>query len=236
MERPARCLPLHALAPMAGLAMTAMLCGCATPSHVHVSRGETAYNAGAYEDALGHYNNALVNRGGNVDARIGLAKTHLKLEEPFHAREQMEMVYSVNPHDPQVVELLAETMIASGDIAGMQALLSSAAQSSGMPADWDRLGRFLMQVGDLDEAKQALLMAAQLDQGQTAQYQVSLAELHKRSGDMASAKVRYRMALYAEPLNEEVKAALRAMGEIPGPTLAIPPTELATASEPAELP
>ena len=122
-------------------------------------------------------------------------------------------------------------MIASGDVAGMQALLLSNAQYSNAPQDWLRLGRHLMMAGDLDEAKQAMLMAARRDQGQSAVYQVSLAELYAKVGDHASAKERYRMALYAEPMNEDVKTALRKMGEIPGPTIAIPPAELASADQ-----
>lgn len=234
MERPARpVLPqLRTLTQASCLATLAMIGGCATPSHVHVQRGDDAYAHADYQAALDHYTNALTNRGGNVDARIGLAKAHLKLDQPAHAREQMEMAYALYPQDPEVLDLLAESMARSGDVAGMQALLASTAQYTNAPEDWLRLGHHLMNAGDLDEARQALLMAARVDGGRTAKYQVALAELHARVGDMKAAKERYRMALFADPMNDEVKAALRQMGEIPGPTIALRPTEMAVAGEP----
>ncbi|MCA9294174.1 MAG: tetratricopeptide repeat protein [Phycisphaerales bacterium] len=230
MERPAQCLPLRVLPPMAFIAVGLLLAGCATPSHVHVTRGNDAYTHGDYQAALDHYTDALVNRGGNIDARIGLAKAYLKLNQPAHAREQMEMAYSLYPQDPQVLDLLSESMIASGDVAGMQALLASNAQHTNAPEDWLRLGRHLMNAGDLDEAKQAMLLAARVDGGRTAKYQVALAELAAKAGDAQTAKQRYRMALFADPMNEQVKTALRKMGEIPGPGIAIQPTEMASAA------
>jgi hypothetical protein len=34
------------------------------------------------------------------------------------------------------------------------------------------------------------------------------------------------MAMYLDPKNEEIPARVRALGEIPGPSLAMPPEEL----------
>ena len=97
MERPARHhLPMVRTFVTLGLCAGAMLItACSTPSHVHVTRGNLAYKHADYELAESEYITALDNRGGNVDARMGLARTQLKLGQPAHAREQMEMVYSV---------------------------------------------------------------------------------------------------------------------------------------------
>ncbi len=233
MERPAQhtCSLLRSFLTLGVCAVATLTTACSTPSYIYVERGNIALEDGDYEHAESQFTLALDNRGGSTDARMGLARTQLKLGQPAHAREQMEMVYSVHPQDPKVLDLLAETMIASGDVAGMQSLLVSNAQLSNHPQDWLRLGRHLMTAGDLDEAKQAMFMAARLDHGQSAVYQVALAEFFASIGDHASSKERYRMALYAEPMNETVKDALRQMGEIPGPTLAIPPAEIAIADD-----
>jgi hypothetical protein len=80
-------------------------------------------------------------------------------------------------------------------------------------------------MGDADGAEHALLTAAKIDGGKTAAPQIALADFYRSIGDKKAEIVRLRNALYLDPKNPEIPKRLRELGEIPGPSLAMPPEE-----------
>ena len=215
---------LRSLVLAAGLAC---LSGCADerPVFVVIESGDEALAASDYELAATEYREAVSRRPAEWQARMGLAEALLGLGRSAAAREQAELVYSVRPGDAAAVELLAETMLASGDTAGMDALLRSRANDTNASDDWLTLGQFLARAGDADLAETALLKAETVDQGRSLKYQTALADFYLEIGDNAEALTRYRMALFIDPADEATRAAIQALGQIPGPTLALPPRE-----------
>jgi tetratricopeptide (TPR) repeat protein len=203
------------------------LSACAQPRPVFVviESGDDALASADYTLAAAEYREAVSRRPAEWEARLGLSKALLALDRADEAREQAELVYSVRPNDPQAVEVLAQSMLESGDAAGMEALLSGRANETNSPDDWLLLGQLLAMAGDADAAEVALLTAATIDQGQSLKYQRALADFYLAVGDNAQALTRYRMALYLDPADEPTREAIRALGEIPGPTLALPPRE-----------
>jgi len=215
---------IRSLALTVGL-LALSACNQQRPVFVVVQSGDQALENQDYQLAAAEYREAVSRRQAEWEARMGLTRALLGLGRPAEAREQAELVYSIRPDDPAVVELLAETMLASGDAAGMESLLRSRANDSNAPNDWLTLGKLLARAGDADAAEVALLTAATADQGQSLRYQKALADFYLAVGDNAEALTRYRMALYIDPANEPTRSAIRSLGQIPGPTLALPPRE-----------
>lgn len=187
--------------------------------------GEHALWMKDYDKAIAEFREVINRQPYNWRTRIDLARAYVGNGRADAAREQMEVVYTIKPNELGVIDLLAESMIESRDVDSMAGELRRVAEERQRVDDWLRLGRFMQKAGDVDEAEQALLTAARIDQGRSMRVQMALAEYYVQIGDSASALDRYRMALYLEPANRTVKDAIRSFGEIPGPTYALLPAE-----------
>lgn len=187
---------------------------------------EEAYGTGQYQLAAREYAEVVQRRPGKTSTRIKLAETYLALGEPAKAREHLEIAYTIWPRDERVINNLVRAMVDSGDAPAATKLLQNHADRYGTVTDYIRLGKAYTVAGDYDRAERSLVMAAQLDRGQSDAPQVALAEMYQQAGDPDRALERWRMALYANPYNQKASEAIRSAGHIPGPTFAIPPTEL----------
>lgn len=189
---------------------------------------ESAQRALAREDyqlAATEYREVVMRKPGYWQERFAYAKALLGAGKPAAAREQMEIVYTSKPNRFDVLDMLAKTMLASGDVESMARVMKDEAYSRGGARDWLRYGWFMAQAGDADEAERALKRSAEIDRGQNAGPQMALAELYRAAGDQSRAIERLRMAQYCEPKNEEVASALEALGQDPNPRLALVPSE-----------
>ncbi len=193
--------------------------------HMVEASGERAMERGDYVTAANEYAEVVDQRPGRWQARVELAKALLEMDRPAEAREQLEVAYTVEPEHEEVLNLLAEAMLASGDVDAMTTELRQRARVRNTVGDWMRLGIFLQRAGDFDNAEQALLTAARLDEGESVGPQMALASLYREAGDDEAALRRLRMALYLDPSNERVQQSIRSYGEIPGPTYALVPDE-----------
>lgn len=209
---------------LASLALSAPACN-QRALHMVEASGERAYERGDYELAATEFGEVVDRRPGRWNARVELARALMALDKPAEAREHLEVAYTIQPENEEVLTLLADAMLASGDVGAMTRELRQRASTRNTVGDWMRLGIFLQRAGDFDEAERALLTAARLDAGRTIQPQMALASLYREAGDDAEALRRLRMALYLDPANEKVSEAIRSYGEIPGPTFAIVPIE-----------
>jgi len=209
------------------LSLCAVLASCASerPVFVVIESGDRALENRDYALAATEYREAVSRRPGEIEGRRGLAEALLALGRPAEAREQAEMVYSARPNDHEAIDLLARTMLRSGDAAGMETLVRGRANETGRAEDWHLLGQLLAEAGDADAAEVALTTAAKVDRGQSLRYQKALADFYLNLGDNAQALTRYRMALFIDPADVETRAAIRALGQIPGPTMALTPSE-----------
>jgi tetratricopeptide (TPR) repeat protein len=193
--------------------------------------GDRAMANAQYDFAIEEYGYVLMQRPGKIDAQISLGKALLAGEYPERARDHLEAAYNIRPENDKFVELLAVSMLLQGDLQAMTDLLRD--HSEQFPSVRAHLitGKLMEKAGDLDRAERSLQTAANIDGGQSVQPQLALADFHRRLGDDEAAMDRYRMALFVDPNNEAASDAIRAYGEIPGPTLAIPPAEWASAAE-----
>jgi tetratricopeptide (TPR) repeat protein len=215
------------LSRLFALSLCAFVASCASerPVFVVIESGDRAFENNDYALAATEYREAVSRRPGEIEGRRGLAEALLALDRPDEAREQAEMVYSIRPNDHESINLLARTMLRSGDTAGMETLVRGRANETGRAEDWLLLGELLAEAGDADAAEVALTTAATVDRGQSLAYQKALADFYLNLGDTAQALTRYRMALYIDSADEQTRAAIRTLGEIPGPTMSLPPLE-----------
>jgi len=193
--------------------------------HMVEASGERAMDRGDYVTAANEYSEVVDRRPGSWRARVELAKALMAMDRPAEARENLEVAYTVEPENEEVLNLLAEAMLESGDVGAMTSELRQRALTRNTVGDWMRLGIFLQKAGDLDGAEMALLTAARIDGGRSVGPQMALASLYREAGDELAALRRLRMALYIDPENQKVQQAIRSFGEIPGPTYVLVPEE-----------
>lgn len=206
-----------------------LLTACETPGQRNIIRveqsGQYYYSIGDYETAAREYAEVVNRSPGLWRTRIELARSYMKAGKYPEAREQLEIVYTSKPNEPGVLDLLAESMVASGDVDSMAGELRRQAEQRQTVADWMRLGVFMHKAGDHDSAEAALLTAARLDQGRNLGPQLALANMYRDVGETAAALDRYRMALYLKPRDPAISQAIRDLGAVPGPTYALVPVE-----------
>ncbi|MEM1423059.1 MAG: hypothetical protein AAGH64_03550 [Planctomycetota bacterium] len=221
MSRSARLLALP-------LALVVSVGGCQTDgraTHMIERSGDRAMRQADYAFAAAEYREAVNQRPGKWETRVKLAEALLAGDRPAFAREQLEIAYTQRPTNTRVLDLLAESMLRSGDTEAMTRELRFAAEESGDAADWYRLGVFLTRAGDDDAAETALRTAARLDGGNDAAFQIGLANFYRSVGDEERSLERLRMALFLDQANEGVRSAIREMGHVPGPTYGLVPRE-----------
>ncbi len=187
--------------------------------------GDAAVEKGQIDRAIVAYSAAIERHSGAFEARRKLAALLIDRGEYQEAREHILLVLTQEPNDPEVLDLSARALVGTGDAEGVERTLGTRARRTNAPSDWARYGGALAALGDTDAAESALLRAARMDQGQTADYQVALGELYRQIGDERRAMQRYRMALYLDVQSEMAQEGIRALGEVPGPSFALMPTE-----------
>ena len=187
--------------------------------------GDFAYASGDYDLAVTEYSEVVERRPGKRSARVELGRALIAAGQPDLAVEHLDAAYTIKPDDQEVIELLAQAMLESGNTERLTAFLRERTSDRDTTESWLRLGRYLRLAGDADEAERALLEAASLDGGQSLAPQLELARFYNSIGDSEKALRRYRMVLYVDPRNEIASDYLRSVGEVPGPTFALEPDE-----------
>ncbi|MDX9912802.1 MAG: tetratricopeptide repeat protein [Phycisphaerales bacterium] len=218
----------RSLALLALAVGTAGMVGCST-SQRNIwkvrSDAEHAYEFGRYETAEADWAEYVDRRPQDADGHYYYGLALLANGKPAPAREQLVIANDMRPDHEDTIEALASAIRATGNTDDLFRFLRRMIEERGIASDYDRLGRYLASVGNPDEAETAFLTAAQLDGGKTVAPQLALANFYRSIGDVQNEKLRLRMALALEPQNEDVQARLRGLGEVPGPSLALTPTE-----------
>ena len=115
------------------------------------------------------------------------------------------------------------TLFQQGDEAQLFAFLRERAESTQTVRAYLRLARYSVEMKDPDSANVALETAIALDGGQSVEPYLAAADLAADLGDPEMAVYRLRQAFGIAPHDERISDRLRALGEVPGPTIALPP-------------
>jgi tetratricopeptide (TPR) repeat protein len=218
---------MHARPIVAGTLALMLIGGCTATRPLPTVRehGDRAFIKGDYAKAASDYQEYATRKPGEAEVHRRLADSLLKENQPFEALTHAQQAFDLRPGEPEYIETYAEALLATGKSDYLHKFLRSLAQDRGGVSDWVRLGRFTARMGDADGAEAALTTAATMDRGQTIEPQLALANLYRSIGATEREKERLRMALYIDPKNEAVMQRLRELGEIPGPSLVLQPTE-----------
>lgn len=202
----------------------AVATGCGQrPVQTVLANADFQFDHGNYQKAATEYKEVTVRQPGYWRAHYQLGICLLELGKPTDARRQLEQALTSQPRDPDVIEQLAEAMLAEGDETGLFMFLSEQARVNPSTDAYLRLARFSLLLNDPDSAQTAVLRAIDIDAGATVAPYLQAAELAERIGDVETAVRRLRQAYGIDPRDERVQQRLRALGEVPGPTIILPP-------------
>jgi tetratricopeptide (TPR) repeat protein len=198
-------------------------CAVHTPVETLRERGDAHFARGEHDRAAEQYSQITDRYPGDWEAQYRLGVSLLELDEPSEARRALEMAHSHRPGHDGIANALAEAMFRLGDERQLFAFLRERADSRQSPAAHLHLAHYAMEMGDPDSAQVAINKAIVLDDGRSVVPYLAAAALAERLGDMDLAVRRLRQAYGINPLDERVRTRLRELGEVPGPTLALPP-------------
>ncbi len=218
----------HMISRMRSLAamilLGSVLNGCGVrPVETIRHSGDFRFEHGDYAGAAQEYGEIIERHPGDWLAHYRLGLCRLEMEQPGQARQALEVAWALQPRDSGIVDALAEAMYQQGDDAGLFRFVKERADLSQTVEAYLRLARYCVELGDPDSAREAFLAAIALDEGRTVEPYLEAASLAQRLGDLDGALRRLRQAYGVNPLDGRVNQRLRELGEVPGPTVALPP-------------
>ncbi|MBX3375733.1 MAG: tetratricopeptide repeat protein [Phycisphaeraceae bacterium] len=217
---------LHRVAVVTCLAIAA-ISGCSSTRTLPAVKemGDRQFRRENWEAARVEYQEYVDRKPGDKEVQILLAQCLIKLGQPDLAVTHAQVAFDLEPNDAEALETYCLALAEAKKTDELYRVLNGNCQTRGSVADYDRLARFQMKLGDPDGAERSFIMAAKVDGGKTIEPQLALANFYKSIGDKAGEKRRLRMALYLKPTDQKIYDRLRELGEIPGPSLALFPEE-----------
>ncbi len=208
----------------AAVVILVLLAGCGQrPIETIRTTGQRYYDNDEYAAAAREYEEIIGRYPGDWQAQYKLGLCKLALDEPVEARRALEIAYTNNPRNADVLDALAEAMFRQGEPARLYELLRQRAESEQTVRSWLRLARYASELGDPDSAQAAYETAIMLDEGRSTEPYIQAAAFAEAIGDMDEALRRLRQAYGINPRDPRVTQRLRDLGEVPGPTIALPP-------------
>lgn len=199
--------------------------GCAAKRPVESIResGTLHYTYGRYDDAANEFSEIVSRYPGDWEAQYMLGLTQQKRGDLTSARRALEIAHTRKPANEDVADALAEVMYEQQDLNRLFAFLRERAETTKTAPAFLRLARYAMDTNDADTARWAYDRAIEVDAGSSVEPYVQAAAFHERVGDMEGAVRRLRQAYGIDAYDVRVNDRLRALGEVPGPSIALPP-------------
>ena len=205
----------------------ASLTGCTTQRPLPSVKESAKYNFDKehYDAALTDFSEYVDRRPDDLEMRVGLARTYLKLDRAKEARIHAIVAMDNRPSEAAYADLLAESLFAANDRDALVTFLQKRVSERGNVADYIRLGKYQQAMGNLDEAKVALLTACRIDAGHSIAPQLAMADMFNKIGDKTNEILRLKMALYVEPSNQIIIKRIASLGGDTDVTAAVRPDE-----------
>ena len=224
-----RSLPVLSITILAA----ALATGCAgpTPASTLRAKGDHSFKLGAYDDAASNYREIAARYPGDWRAQMQLGLCELELGHYGAARSALQIALDHQPTNEAIADALAETLFLRGDHDQLFAFLRSRAEDTQNARDWLRLGRYAMKTSDPDYARIAIETAIAVDLDPSGdpnavpsiEPYLEAANLAEELGNLDVAIRRLRQAYGLAPDNAMIADRLRNVGQIPGPSIALPP-------------
>jgi Flp pilus assembly protein TadD len=212
---------------LASVTLASVLPACTSrrPLPTVRKQGDLAFQTRQWPKAEADYQEYLDRRPFDNEVRFLLGQSQLEQGKTRDANWNFGIALDVDPLNDGILDKSAEGLYQSGNREALTAFLQRAASERGRVADYMRMGKYMQMIGHVDEAQQAYLTAAKIDQGRSPAIQSALADFYLSIGDRKRAAERLRMAYFLAPGDQALTAKIRELGEIPGPTFALAPTE-----------
>ena len=225
--RPNRLSRLSVIAMAAGIVFLPFL-GCEStpdaPTIRLMEKGNHDFEWGRYEAAAEHYRLILDREPGDDEALEGYGRCMLALGQPAKAAESFSLAVARRPGDRDLLVLLAEAQFEAGELDEAFDLVRTWALDNNDAVTWYKLADFARRSNDPDTARESIVRAIEIDPEGSASYYILAAEIDMDLlQNTTSALRRLRQAYGLEPENQLISDRIRAYGEIPGPTLVLPP-------------
>ena len=201
--------------------------GCLTPELLN-ERAERQLADGRLVEAEESLNLAEEKRPSNWKTQFLMGELRLAQGRPLDAQVALERAWSmraIHPETPEILDRLAEAMLAQGSEAEgkLRRFLTEMTGQYGTPYDYVRKGVFLMRLNDADGAMTAFNQARAVGADQDIRLHLALAAFYRQIGDQRLETLSLRHALFLEPQNEDVAGRLRELGVVPGPSAELAP-------------
>ncbi len=206
--------------------LVTILGGCATartPVETLREQGDFEFKRGRFADAALQYQQIVDRYPGDWKGQYKLGLARLETDEPSAARQALEIAHTRRPHNEMVADALAIAMFRMGEKGQLFAFLRQRAEVDATMRSYLRLAHYSRQMGDPDSAQDALNLAIDLEGVRSVEPYLAAADLAEEVGDREEAIRRLRQACWIDPRDERVAERLRALGEVPGLSIALPP-------------
>ncbi|MCA9291580.1 MAG: tetratricopeptide repeat protein [Phycisphaerales bacterium] len=201
-----------------------LVTGCGQRSAQAMRRvGDDFLETRNYDRALIEYEQIIDRYPGDWDAQYKVGLCCLQTQRPNDARRALEIAHTLRPGDHRITDALCDAMYQQGDEPRLFTFVKTQAETSQDPADWLRFANYARLMGDPDSARTAIGTAIELDGGVSVDPYLHAAALAMQVGERDVAVRRLRQAYGINPYDERVRTRLRELGEIPGPSIALPP-------------
>ncbi len=213
---------------LGGLVLAAMLSGCVVDATFYQERGLRRYHELNRPDAAQEDFQRAVDRR----PTLWLSQYHLGLialekGETLRARRHLEIALTLvqdraGRAEP-IIDALAEAIFREGDYPRLFGLLNQACDQYGTISHFLRRAKYYVKAGDHDNAQIAFRQAIKIAEPDDVEPYLALAGFYEEVGAKDTALVTLRQAYSVRPGDKRVSDAIRRLGEVPGPTIALPP-------------
>lgn len=156
-------------------------------------------------------------------AEYRLGKVETRLGQYEQAIGHLRVAYDLQPGNIEYLEALADALVLSNRIDTLMSLLRQTVNEGETGSGYLRLSKYAQQVGQMDEAREALLLAIAQSKGTSAEPYLNMADFARSIQDTKTEIEYLRYALWFDRSDPTVLARLNDLGLIPGPSLALRP-------------
>lgn len=218
-----------ASAAVAALAAFVSLTGCHTPMPRDQAVERSAYylKYDRWQDAANTIAPTVKENPGDWEAQAIYGDALLNLGELEKAQDALERALAGNPRDAKITFELAEVLYRQGDANALYRRLKAAGSDMHSVSAYLLLSEYAQKLNDPDMAVTAARLAIEVDDGivqaRSAAPYIRAATLAALYGSSADERRRLRQAYGIDPDSKQVCERLSALGEVLGPSLALPP-------------
>lgn len=210
------------------LAAVLLTGGCETNTSLRED-GVVLYQGGRYPEAQAKFQRATELLDDDYQSYYLLGHTQLKLGKPVAAQISFERALAVRFADASLrqdmLDGLAEAYFQQGETRynSLAAFLNSTAEENGTMRDYLRQGKYLAKIGDVDAARTALQKGAQFAKPGDPTPYMAAADFYHALNDVPNELTSLKYAYYIDPKLPGLADRIRALGTVPGPTVALEP-------------